>query len=326
MDITCDHTLNKYHCKICNPKIVCEHKIIKKGCKICNPKIICEHNINKNSCKLCKPELVCEHNINKKSCKICNPDLICEHNIKKTGCKLCYPKLRCEHNIIKYYCKICNPKITCEHNIFIANCKICNPKRVCEHNINKNNCKLCNPKIRCLSLNCETTANRKYNNYCAFCFINTFPEDARSIKAINKSKELKVVIYILNKYEDFIYNKPFYVDLQGGCCATKRRIDLRRLINNTMLCIEIDEDQHKQYIKKDENIRYDDLFMDFTGKYIFIRYNPDKYKDKYNKSKNPYFYNRMEALENIINKQIARIENNDNIELLEIYHLFYDEI
>ena len=54
-----------------------------------------------------------------------------------------------------------------------------------------------------------------------------------------------------------------------------------------MLCIEIDEDQHKRYINKDDNIRYDNLFMDLTGNYIFIRYNPDKYKDKYNKSKNP---------------------------------------
>ena len=34
----------------------------------------------------------------------------------------------------------------------------------------------------------------------------------------------------------------------------------------------------------------------------------------------------MEALENIINKQIKRIENEENTELLEIHHLFYDEI
>ena len=66
--------------------------------------------------------------------------------------------------------------------------------------------------------------------------------------------------------------------------------------------------------------------MDFTGKYIFIRYNPDKYKDKFNKSKNPFFNNRMEVLEHVINKQINRIKNEDNIELLEIHHLFYDEI
>ena len=34
-----------------------------------------------------------------------------------------------------------------------------------------------------------------------------------------------------------------------------------------MLCIEIDENQHKGYIKTNELVRYDDLFMDFSGKY-----------------------------------------------------------
>ena len=92
-----------------------------------------------------------------------------------------------------------------------------------------------------------------------------------------------------------------------------------------MLCIEVDENQHKYYIKSDENNRYDDLFMDFSGKYIFIRYNPDKYKDKFNKNKNPFFNNRMDALTLLIDKHINRIENDENNDLVEIYHLFYDE-
>ena len=120
-------------------------------------------------------------------------------------------------------------------------------------------------------------------------------------------------------------DKPFYVDLEGGCCATKRRIDLRKLINNTMLCIEVDENQHKNYIKESENYRYDDLFMDFSGKYIFIRYNPDKFIDKYGKSRNPMFDTRMDVLEKSINKHIERINNDDNKDLVEIHHLFYDE-
>jgi hypothetical protein len=93
-----------------------------------------------------------------------------------------------------------------------------------------------------------------------------------------------------------------------------------------MLCIEIDENQHKSYIKQNENIRYDDLFMDFSGKYIFIRYNPDKFKDKYGKMKNPFFDTRMEVLENVIQKHMLRIIEEDNDELVEIHHLFYDEI
>ena len=93
-----------------------------------------------------------------------------------------------------------------------------------------------------------------------------------------------------------------------------------------MLCIEIDEEQHKKYIKQDEQHRYDDLLMVFSGKYIFIRYNPDKFIDKFKSSKNPYFETRMEVLENFINKHIARIHNNENNDLVEIHHVFYDEI
>jgi len=55
------------------------------------------------------------------------------------------------------------------------------------------------------------------------------------------------------------------------CCPSKRRIDLRKLFGNTSLCIEFDEDQHKRYDKVDEMSRYNELFMDFSGKYIFIR-------------------------------------------------------
>ena len=92
-----------------------------------------------------------------------------------------------------------------------------------------------------------------------------------------------------------------------------------------MLCIEIDEHQHKSYIKESETSRYDDLFMDYSGKYIFIRYNPDKFIDKYNISKNPFFETRTDVLEHAIEKHINRINNYENNELLELYHLFYDE-
>jgi hypothetical protein len=61
------------------------------------------------------------------------------------------------------------------------------------------------------------------------------------------------------------------------------------LTNDTMICVGFDEQQHKNDIKYAENIKYDNLFLDFSGKYIFIRYNPDKFVDKYNTSKNPFY-------------------------------------
>lgn len=118
------------------------------------------------------------------------------------------------------------------------------------------------------------------------------------------------------------HNKPLYVDLEGGCCASKRRIDLRMLIGNTMFCIEVDENEHKYYIKLDEEARYDDLFMDFSGKYVFIRYNPDPYKINGVK-KNPQFSKRMAELKKMIDYHIERIENEENKDLLEIHHLYY---
>ena len=53
--------------------------------------------------------------------------------------------------------------------------------------------------------------------------------------------------------------------------------------------------------------------------------NPDKFTDKYGKSKNPMFDTRMEVLETTINKHIMRILNEENANLVEIHHLFYDE-
>ncbi len=75
-----------------------------------------------------------------------------------------------------------------------------------------------------------------------------------------------------------------------------------------MLCIEIDENQHKSYNKIDEKIRYDNLFMDYSGKYIFIRYNPDIYK-RNGRRLNPKFETRMTRLVQEIERHTQRIDN-----------------
>jgi hypothetical protein len=66
-----------------------------------------------------------------------------------------------------------------------------------------------------------------------------------------------------------------------------------------------------------------DIYMDYSGKYIFIRYNPDKYKFD-NKMKNPKFETRMKILQEQIIKQTNRINNFENKELVEIGKLFFD--
>src|SRR3972149_10779603 len=174
-------------------------------------------------------------------------------------------------------------------------------------------------------IQCPQRCNEKYDGYCTHCFANLFPSDPRTQQIRKKSKELQIVSYISSENKDFLHDKPLYVDLNGGCCSSRRRIDLRILINNTLLCIEIDEKQHRGYDKEDERNRYDNLYMDFSGKYIFIRYNPDPYKDKKGKKRNPHFETRMGRLKEEIEKQMERIEKGKNRELLEIIHIYYDE-
>ena len=60
--------------------------------------------------------------------------------------------------------------------------------------------------------------------------------------------------------------------------------------------------------------------------YICYIFNPDKFKDKNGKSINPMMYTRLPILKEEIEKQIKRIENEENKELLEIIKLYYDEI
>ena len=133
--------------------------------------------------------------------------------------------------------------------------------------------------------------------------------------------------HISTKIEGFYHDSPLYVNLNDpGCdCTSKRRIDLRKLIGNTMLCIEVDENQHKGYCKIDEDKRYNNLIMDFTGKYIFIRFNPDKYIDTDGKKRNPLLRNRLPFLLKEIKNQISRINSDKNKDLLEIYHMYYNE-
>ena len=100
---------------------------------------------------------------------------------------------------------------------------------------------------------CETIPYpTKYDGYCTHCFSNLFPNDPRTAEIRTKTHEIKWVNALLLNFPDldWVWDQPIYVDFSGGCCATKRRIDLRVLVDHNVLywlCIEIDENQHKSY-------------------------------------------------------------------------------
>jgi hypothetical protein len=119
---------------------------------------------------------------------------------------------------------------------------------------------------------------------------------------------------INENFEGFVHDKPLYT--MNCDCSHRRRIDHRKLFGNTILAVETDEFGHRGYDQKDEEIRYDDLFMIHSGKWIFIRFNPDN-----NISKTD-IDDKLDKLIETMNECIDRIENNENTELLEIIKLY----
>ena len=184
---------------------------------------------------------------------------------------------------------------------------------------------LCGSKL-CRSVHCDVIGNPSYDRYCTNCFKNMFPGDPRCARIRQKSRELRVVHHVLAEFGDlgWMHDKPLYVDFTGGCCPSKRRCDLRVLIDATMLVIECDEGQHKGKAYANDDARYDDLFMDFSGKYIFIRFNPDNYRIDGVLHKTPWD-ERLAALSGEITRQVARIKSDTvSQELVEIVHLYFD--
>ena len=180
---------------------------------------------------------------------------------------------------------------------------------------------------KCQGINGEpcpfnSRGNQKYKNYCIECFRRNFPLDPLTFQIRCKTKEIAVRDFINSVFEGFQHDRLLET---GHCdCTVKRRIDHRKLINNTLLVIETDENQHKSYDKMDEETRYDDLYMAYSGKWIYIRFNPDKYIGKDGKSKNPTISTRLETLKNEIEEQIKRINNEENTELVERIYMYYD--
>ena len=183
--------------------------------------------------------------------------------------------------------------------------------------------KLCKGVKNICPFNC--TSERNLNNYCKNCFFYLFPDNELVKNMLIKIKEIEMVNFICYDNNStnqlkWVFNRQIETNNE---CASKKRVDVRLHRNTTMLCIESDEGQHLKYA--DECIRYNDIISAHTEyKYIFIRYNPDSYKIN-NISIDPDKKIRYAKLAEMINKQIERIDRNENNEILEIYYLFYDD-
>ena len=162
----------------------------------------------------------------------------------------------------------------------------------------------------------------KYDGYCATCFKRLFPNEPRSTIIHEHTKEIRVRNAITEAsqtnelFQGFVHDHPLYT---GNCeCTHRRRIDHRKLIGNTILAVETDEHAHQGYDEKDEEIRYDDLYMIHSGKWVYIRFNPD-----ITRTQKTDIDDRIDVLLEEMEVQIRRIMLEENHELVEIIKLFY---
>ena len=255
-------------------------------------------------------------------------------NVRSKLCIKCENKQACYNyqNQPAKYCTKC--KLDGMINMRSTKCKNCdiNPARY--NNVSEKkpiycgDCKLNSMVIiyysKCKGQDglCQTTANKKYDGYCTNCFAHLFPSSPLVRQIRTKSKELKVKDFINENFEGFVHNKQLATN---HCdCSIRRRPDHYKLINNTLLVIETDENQHKSYSDMDEETRYNDLYMAHSGKWIYIRFNPDKYMGNDDTIQNTRFNNRLVVLEREIKKQIDKINLEKNNELVERIYLYYD--
>ena len=135
---------------------------------------------------------------------------------------------------------------------------------------------------KCIKCNL-TLANRKYKNHCVRCFIQYFKDEP--IVRNYKIKEKHMTDYIKEEFKGL--DLKFDKTLLCGC--SKRRPDIFIDLFNYTIVIECDENQHKSKEYEEEEREWD-IYDDLAKRpIVFIRFNPDGYKDENNKKINSCF-------------------------------------
>jgi hypothetical protein len=329
----CEHGKQKSNCKECGGSQICEHGKQKSNCKECGGSQICKHGKHKSYCKECRGSQICKHDKEKRYCKECGGSQICEHSKRKNICKECGGSAFCKHGKRKNICKECGGSQICEHSKRKNICKECGGSAFCEHSKRKDRCKECGGSALCKSEWCDTIKNNKYKGYCLRCFMYMFPEEP--IARNYKTKEKEVVDRIKERFSkyDWVYDKR----IQDGC--SRRRPDMVLDMGEYLIIVEIDENQHEDYECSCENKRLMEISQDIGHRpIVFIRFNPDDYKDESGKNvtscwgenKNGILVikkNKKEEWENRINRLLEEIEywiENKTEKTLEVIQLFYD--
>jgi hypothetical protein len=150
-----------------------------------------------------------------------------------------------------------------------------------------------------------------YDGMCYRCFCEKFPTHEKVRTKVRV--ELQVRAFIDSNFAEFVHDKPMHT---AHCdCNHRRRVDHRRLVGNTLLCIETDEHHHRGYDKDDEQARYHDVLCVWGGKLCFVRFNPD--------GRGPPLEEWLERLRAEVTRHVGRLERCENTAFLEVHHLYY---
>ena len=185
---------------------------------------------------------------------------------------------------------------------------------------------------KCKNTDCNIRANKKYKDYCFNCFIIIFPE--HNIIRNYLIKENLVIQFIKNNFiENFVFNK------QIQKCNLKYRPDCFLKLNNYIIIIEIDENQHK-HNNYNDIYRNNNIYNQLNIPLIVIRFNPDSYINNQGKKKLSSFLvdkntnklkirnenewsNRLEILKINIKKYI-NYQPNKNIKDIKLFYDYFN--
>ena len=313
----------------------CKIKEHREEGMVLRPRKYCEHGKERNYCKECDGSSICDHGKQRSHCKDCKGSAICDHGKQRSQCKDCDGSAFCDHSIIRSTCKDCGGTSICDHGRQRSDCKDCDGTSICDHKRKYYCCSTCRPESNyfCIGIysngdRCIKKKNSKYDNYCTICFVKQFPDDPRSKTAHLPTKQLNVSRYLNIEFPGlFIYDKQLIIaDEEKGCSTFNRRIDFQTEFDNCVLIIEVDENQHKYYDVKDEELRIMQIYQNARKDLVILRFNPDNYKIN-GIIKKTKMSKRYEVLKDTINDLIDKIKNGYKFNnwLTEIKLFFDDE-
>jgi hypothetical protein len=322
----CDHNKRRSRCVTCKGGSICEHGTLRSRCVTCDGSEMCEHQRRREICVVCDGSQTCQHQLRKSRCLKCNGSEVCIHGNNKYICVTCGGKNICDHDKIRDQCVKCKGNLVCEHGKRKSICKECDGSYMCSHEKQKNQCITCTPSSGCQHCHMISVVGSKWNPYCFRCYCVLNPDAV--IPRKYKLKEHHVVDKLKENFQEK-FTMRFDKIVEGGC--SRRRPDVAIDFGSHCLMIEIDENKHTNYSCEEK--RMVELYEDVGfRKIVFLRFNPDRYKDGSAVYPSPFRYTRAGILhleETEFNRRMdqlmerIRAHRVEPIDQITVEYLFY---